>query len=218
MSLTLYVHPLASFAMKALVAIYETGQRFTSVVVDLGDATSRDAFFRVWPMGKIPVLRDDARGETIPESTIVIEYLAQHYPGGARLMPADPDAARRVRLLDRLFDLYVQESMQKIVLDRIRPADGRDPYGVAQAREALRKTYGIVENMIDASPWAAGAEFTMADCAAAPALFYADKVEPFRDAHGKLAAYFDRLLARPSFARALEEAQPYMQFFPEENR
>ncbi len=218
MSLTLYMHPLASFAMKALVAIYETGQPFTPVIVDLGDAASRDAFIKVWPLGKMPALRDDARGETIPESTIVIEYLAEHYPGAARLLPADPDLARRVRLLDRLFDLYVHDAMQRIVLDRIRPADRRDPYGVAQAREALRKAYGVVETMIDASPWAAGADFSMADCAAAPALFYADKVEPLRDAHGKLAAYFDRLLARPSFARVLEEAKPYMQFFPEDDR
>jgi glutathione S-transferase len=215
MSLTLYFHPLSSFCLKVLVPLYENDTAFTPHLVDLSDAASRAAFLAIWPIGKFPVLRDDARNQIIPESTIIIEYLAQYYPGRSELVPRDPDLARRVRLADRFYDLYVHAPMQAIVGDRLRPSGSKDPYGVAQAKERLATAYGMIEREMAGRIWATGEAFTMADCAAAPALFYADKVLPFGDTHRNIAAYFDRLLARPSFARALKEAQPYFALFPQ---
>jgi glutathione S-transferase len=166
-------------------------------------------------MGKFPVIRDEATGRTIPESTIIIEYLAEHHPGDTQLVPADTDLAREVRLLDRFHDFYVQEPMQKIVGDRLRPADQKDPYGVAQAAAQLATSYGIIDREMATRTWATGDSFTMADCAAAPALFYANKVVPFGDDHRNVAAYLSRLTQRPSFARVIAEAQPYFKLFPQ---
>jgi glutathione S-transferase len=215
MPLKLYYHPLASFCWKALIALYETGTPFEPIIVDLADATSRAEFLKVWPMGKFPVLRDDAAGRTIPESSIIIEYLAQHHPGRTQLVPADADEAREVRLRDRFHDLYVQEPMQKIVGDRLRPADQKDPYGVAQAAAQLTTSYGIIDREMATRTWATGDSFTMADCAAGPALFYANKVVPLGDDHRNVAAYLRRLTERPSFARVIAEAQPYFKLFPQ---
>src|SRR2546430_2580890 len=120
MALTLHYHPLASYCWKALIALYENATPFTPHLVDLGDAASRAAFLKVWPIGKFPVLRDDARGETVPETTIIIEYLAQHYPGKTRFIPADPDRARKTRMRDRFFDFYVMDPMSKVVTDKLR--------------------------------------------------------------------------------------------------
>jgi glutathione S-transferase len=214
MSLTLHYHPLASFCWKALVALYETGTPFTPHIVDLSDPAQRAALEALWPIGKFPVLRDDARDRTIPESTILVEYLAQHYPGTTDLLPADPDLALRVRLADRFFDLYVHEPMQRIVGDRLRPAGRADPHGVEAARAQLATSYAMIDRDMAGKTWAIGDTFTLADCAAAPALFYANEVAPFREAHPNAAAYLDRLLARPSFARVVEEAQPYFNLFP----
>ncbi|WP_428311739.1 glutathione S-transferase family protein [Hydrocarboniphaga sp.] len=214
MSLRVYLHPLSSFCHKALIALYESGIGFEPVIVDLGDEQSRSAFLKVWPVGKFPVLRDEARDQLVPESSIIIEYLAQHYPGRSRLIPGDADAAREVRLLDRFYDHYVMEPMQKIVGDRLRPDGQHDALGVAGARSMLKTSYALADAQLATRQWAAGADFTMADCAAAPALFYADKVQPFRDGHPHLAAYFDRLLQRPSYARVLREAEPYLHMFP----
>jgi glutathione S-transferase len=216
MSLTLHFHPLSSFCQKVLVALYENDTPFTPNIVDLGDTAQRDALLRLWPIGKFPVLTDDVRGETIPESTIIIEYLAQHYPGATPLVPVDADRARQTRALDRLFDLYVDFPMQAIVGDRLRPAGNKNPHGVDEARRRLRTAYGIIENDMAARTWAIGDAFTMADCAAAPALYYANLVEPFGDDHRNVARYFVRLMARPSFARAVREAEPYRHMFPKE--
>jgi glutathione S-transferase len=215
MSLTFYFHPLSSFCQKALIALYENDTPFVPHIVDLGDAASRAAFLKVWPIGKFPVLRDDAKGRTIPESTIIIEYLAQHYPGRTPLVPADQDLALRTRLRDRFYDLYIQDPMQKIVGDRLRPAANKDPLGVEQAKARLTTAYGMVDQEMATSTWAMGEAFTMADCAASPALFYANLVLPFGDTHKNLAGYFDRLMQRPSFARAVKEAQPYFKLFPQ---
>lgn len=212
MSLTLYFHPLSCFCQKVLIALYESGTSFTPSFVDFGDTAERAEFLRLWPVGKFPLLRDGDR--LVPESSLIIEYLALHHHGSARLLPADPDQALEVRRLDRLFDGYVAQPMQKIVLDRIRPADRKDPHGVGEAREMLGRAYGVLEAELDGRSWAAGESFTMADCAAAPALFYAERCVSFQDSHPRLAAYFERLRARPSFARALAEAEPYFQFFP----
>ena len=214
MSLKLYFHPLASFCWKALIALYENDTPFEPHIVDLADATSRADFIRIWPIGKFPVLRDDAKDRTIPESSIIIEYLAQHYPGRTQLVPADPDLARQTRFRDRFYDLYVHEPMQKIVTDKLRPAGNNDPHGVEQARALLQTSLGMIDRDMAARTWAMGEAFSMADCAAAPALFYANKVMPFAGTHSNAAAYLDRLMQRPSFARVLEEAQPYFKMFP----
>jgi len=215
MSLKLYFHPLASFCQKVLVALYENDTPFEPHLVDLGDATSSAEFKKLWPIGKMPVLRDEARDRTIPESSIIIEYLAQHYPGRTRLVPADADLARQTRLRDRFYDLYVQEPMQKVVADRLRPAGATDPFGVEQAKAVLQTAYGMIDRDMAARTWAMGDEFGMADCAAAPALFYANLVLPLEDAHGNVARYLDRLMQRPSFARVVEEARPYFGLFPQ---
>lgn len=186
MSLTLYFHPLSSFCQKVLIALYENGTPFVPQIVDLADDASRAAFLKIWPIGKFPVLRDDARDQTVPESGIIIEYLDQHHPGRTPLVPADADLAWRTRLRDRFYDLYVNAPMQKIVTDRLRPAGHTDPHGVEQARTQLQVAYGLIEEEMAGKTWAMGDAFGMADCAAAPALFYADLVLPFGDAHRTL--------------------------------
>jgi glutathione S-transferase len=215
MTLELHFHPLASFCHKVLIALYENETPFEPHIVDLGDEKASAAFRRLWPIAKMPVLRDRARGQTVPESTIIIEYLAQHYPGRARLLPQEADLAWQARLWDRFYDLYVQEPMQKIVTDRLRPPGRNDPHGVELAKGLLRTSYDMIEREMEAKPWAMGEAFGMVDCAAAPALFYAAKVVPFGDDRPKLAAYLERLMARPSYARALDEARPYFKLFPQ---
>jgi glutathione S-transferase len=214
MSLELYFHPLASFCHKVLIALYENDTPFEPRFVDLGDERSRADFVQLWPIGKFPVLRDRARNETIPESSIIIEYLSLHYPGRTQLVPADADLARKTRLRDRFYDLYVHEPMQRIVGDRLRPADKRDAHGVEQARTMLKTSLGMIEREMTAKTWAMGETFSLADCAAAPALFYVDKIMPLGEAHATAAAYLQRLVQRPSYARALREAQPYFHMFP----
>ncbi|HEX2593187.1 MAG TPA: glutathione S-transferase family protein [Rhizomicrobium sp.] len=213
--LKLYYHPLSSFCWKALIALYENDTPHEKVLVDFGDAQSRDAFYAIWPVGKFPVIVDTARNHMVPESSIIIEYLAQHYPGPSKLVPDDADAARQVRMRDRFFDNYIHLHMQKVTGDRLRPADAKDPAGVAQARADIRKAYAIVEEEIG-DGWAMGDTYTMADIAASPALYYGDKVEPLGAAFPKTAAYLERLKARPSFARTLKEAEPYFAMFPQD--
>ncbi len=214
MSLELFFHPLSSFCHKALIALYETGTPFEPRIVNLGDADERAAFLEVWPIGKFPVLRDNMRNAVVPESSIIIEYLAQYYPGGTSLVPADPDLARHVRASDRFFDLNLQVPMQKIVGDRIRPAGQNDPFGVAQARAQLATALDVVDRDMAGKTWSVGESFTMADCAAAPALYYANRVAPFASTHKHAAAYFARLQERPSYARTLKEAAPFLSMFP----
>jgi glutathione S-transferase len=211
--LKLYFHPFASFCQKVLIAFYENQVSFEPIIVDLGDATSRAAFEAVWPIARFPVLRDEARDRLVPESSVIIEYLDLHYPGPVKLVPGDAEAALTTRLRDRFFDFYVSEPMQKIVTDRIRPPGRADPHGVEVARALLRTAYAMLDREMAAQTWAAGEAFTLADCAAAPALFYANWVMPF-EAHKNVAAYFRRLMARPSFARVIEEAKPYRGLFP----
>jgi glutathione S-transferase len=210
--LTLYFHPFASFCQKALIAFYENHLPFEPVIVDLGDAASRAAFEAIWPIARFPVLRD--RDLLVPESSVIIEYLDVHYPGPVRLVPDNPDAALTMRMRDRFFDFYVAEPMQKIVTDRIRPAGKTDPYGVEAAQRLLQTAYAMLDREMATSTWAIDEAFTLADCAAAPALFYANWVMPF-DAYGNVAAYFRRLSERPSFARVVEEARPYRGLFPQ---
>ena len=215
MILRLHYHPLSSFCWKALIALYENGTPFEPVLLaDLGDPDTRARFAGLWPLAKIPLLEDRTRGEIVPETTNMIDYLDRHYPGPVRFIPEEADAARETRLWDGIFDLYVQQPMQKIVGDRLRPRDQRDPYGVAEARRTLATALGIVEGVAGSRKWAGGAEFGLADCAALPALFYADKVMPFGSDYPNATALLERLKARPSAARVLAEAEPYFRYFP----
>ena len=214
MSLTLYFHPLASFCHKVLIALYENGTPFEAQIVDLADPDSSAELLRHWPVGKIPVLFDDATGRAIPETSIIIEYLTRHYPGPVALLPNEEDRRLEVRLWDRFFDLYVSVPMQKIVVDRLRPEGQSDPYGVADARATLGTAYGMIERQLAGREWVASSGFSLADCSAAPALFYASIVEPFGDGRPALTAYFECLLARPSVARTIDEARPYFSNFP----
>ena len=212
MAMTLYYHPLSSFCWKTLIALYEADLPFEPRLVNLGDPADRAAFQAVWPLAKFPVLRDEARGETVPESSVVIDYLAQHYPAARGLVPADPDAARQVHLKDRLIDNYIHLPFQQIVGERMRPDDKHDPFGVEQNRAKVSEGYGLIQPMVE-GPWAMGEAFTLADCAALPALYYADYAVSL-DAWPALRAYLDRLKARPSVARVLAEAEPWFQYFP----
>lgn len=213
MPLTLYLHPLSSYCHKALIALYENGTPFTPHFVDLGDKESRTAFKQIWPVGKFPVLRDGDR--VVPESTIIIDYLAQHYPGPSKLIPDAPEAARAVRAIDRFYDLHVHTHMQKIIGDRIRPEGKKDPHGVEHARNAMNTALGLAEKDMGGRTWAAGEDFTLADCAAAPTLFYIDEaIGPLAGAYPNLAGYLGRLKERSSYARALKEAEPYMGMLP----
>jgi glutathione S-transferase len=213
MTLRLYMHPLASYCWKTLIALYESGVPFEQEIVDLQDPDARERFVRMTPLGKFPVIVDEGAGKAFPESTIIIEYLASKYPAAAKLLPTDPDLALRVRLSDRFYDLYIHEKMQKIVGDRIRPDGDKDPSGVARAHGELEIALALVDRDMASGGWATGLTFTMADCAAAPALYYANQVAPFGDNHPGAARYLERLMARPSFARVLEEAQPYFDMF-----
>ncbi|HSC19153.1 MAG TPA: glutathione S-transferase family protein [Rhizomicrobium sp.] len=214
MTLQLYFHPLSSFSQKVLIALYENGTAFEPHIVNFGEEASRHGFFELWPIGKIPVLKDTARDWMVPETSIIIEYLDQHYPGPTRFIPADADLARQMRLRDRFFDLYVSTPMAKIVTDRLRPEGQHDQFGVDEARRLLSTALELVDGAMGSKEWAAGTEFSMADCAAAPALWYANEVQPFADKHSNTFAYLKRLMAQPSFARALREAEPYLQYFP----
>lgn len=214
MSLILYDHPLASFCHKVLIALYENRTPFEARHIDLSDAASSAELFEHWPVGKIPVLRDTARNAVIPETSIIIEYLEQHYPGPTRLLPEPPELALQIRLWDRFFDSYVQVPMQKIVIDRLRPEGQRDAFGVEEAQASLRTAYAMLEKQLREGGWIASDHFSLADCAAAPALFYAHVAVPFDAQQRKLAAYFERLLERPSFARVLDEARPYFPMYP----
>lgn len=214
MSLTLHFHPLASYCHKALIALYENDVPFTPNRVDLSNESERTALLKLWPIGKFPVLRDDARSQTVPESTVIIEYLDRYYPGRTRFIPLEFDAAWQTRLRDRFYDLYVHEPMQRIVGDRLRPEGSKDPHGVEEAKARLRTAYGMIDQQMAMQSWAMGEAFSLADCAAAPALFYANEVMPFGEGCGNLAAYFGRLKARPSYARVLQEAEPYFTMFP----
>jgi glutathione S-transferase len=214
MGLTLHYHPLASYCWKVLIALYENGTPFEGRVVDLMDAAEAKAFRRYSPLGKMPALHDDAHGRTVVETSVIIEYLDRHYPGPTRFIPDDPGEALRVRFAERFFDFYVQDPMSKIVTDKIRPEGSHDIFGVEKARAELAAAYDAIETRLPRGMWPEREDFTLADCAALPSLFYAGKVQPFAGTHPGLAAYYDRLARRPSFKRVLEEAEPYFRLFP----
>ncbi|MES2950959.1 MAG: glutathione S-transferase family protein [Pseudomonadota bacterium] len=209
MPLTLYYHPLASFCHKVLIALYENNIAFEARTIDLGADTDRAALGALWPLCKFPVLRDHEHQRTVPESSIIIEYL-DRFATRQTMIPVSADDALQVRLWDRIFDNHVHAPMQDIVLDHIRGAKG----DMASARATIQTTYNLIDQHMAALPWAAGQTFSMADCAAAPALFYAHTLEAFPEQHVHLRAYFERLIGRPSVQRVLAEAKPYFPMYP----
>ncbi|HEX8625368.1 MAG TPA: glutathione S-transferase family protein [Allosphingosinicella sp.] len=214
MTLTLYYHPFSSFCQKVLVALYERQVPFEGVVVDPSDPDRKAAFERIWPMGKFPVLRDGVRDVTLPESSLIVEYLDRAHPGPPPMVPGDPDAALEARRWDRFFDHYVEHPLQKVVGDSLRPEGARDPHGVAEARALLARAYDLLEDELGGGgTWVAGEAFTLADCGAAPALFYANMVQSFAG-RPRLEAYYGRLRRRPCFTRVVDEARAFRPFFP----
>jgi glutathione S-transferase len=210
---TLHYHPLSSYCHKVLIAIDVLGIEVDKQLLNLGDAAERAAFLALWPTGKMPLLVD--QGRPIPETSIIIEHLQRHHARrGRTLIPHDLDAALDVRLWDRLFDLYVMTPMQAFTADLLRPAGDRDVHGVAQAREGLLSAYAFIDRQLEGRTWVTGDGFSMADCAAAPALFYAVTYVPLSPQHAHLAAYFERLMDHPPVALTVDQARPYFKFFP----
>jgi len=211
-TLQLFGHPFSSYTQKALIALWENETPFTFRMLDPEHPENGAELARHSPMGKFPLLLDSETA--VFEATCVIEHLAAFHPGPAALIPGDPATAVRVRMLDRVFDNYVMENMQVPVFDALRPAEHRDPYGVERARANLDRIYAWLDGEMAGRDWAVGDAFTMADCAAAPSLFYADWVHPIDVRFATLKAYRARLLARPSVARAVDGGRPYRSYFP----
>jgi glutathione S-transferase len=212
MALQFYAHPFSSYCQKALIAFYENDTPFTFRMLAPDQPQTMAEFEALWPLKRFPVLVDGER--TVLEASIIIEHLGVHHPGPVRLIPDDPRVALDVRMMDRFFDNYVNTPQQKIIFDSIRAPENRDRYGVAEARSMLDTAYRWLDGVMARREWAAGGGFSLADCAAAPALFYADWTHPIADTFANVHAYRRRLLARPSFARAVDEARPYRPLFP----
>ena len=210
MSLELFGHPFSSYTWKVLIPLYADGTEFEFRQVPENEENYAE-LKRIWPFGKFPVLADD--GEAVIETTPIIEHLQAHHPGSSVWIP-DGELGRRVRFLDRFFDLYVQGNMQPSVNHALRPEGMGDAYGAEQGRKNLHIAYDWLEANLPEDGWAAGDSFTLADCAAAPALFYADWVEEIGPERPKVAAYRARLLAHPIVARVVDEARPYRPYFP----
>ena len=210
MTLQLFAHPFSSYCWKVLIALYENDTPFEYRHIEHDGVFAELA--GLWPIGKFPVLRDGDK--TVVETSAIIEHLQIHHPGPVELIPADPDLGVEVRMLDRIFDNYVMNAMQPLVNNAIRPEEKRDPYVAEGVHAALDKSYAWLDAHMAAREWAAADRFSLADCAAAPSLFYADWAYPIPDAFGHLKAYRARLLARPSVVRAVDEARPYRAYFP----
>lgn len=210
MPLTLYAHPFSSYCQKVLVALWENGTPFA--YKHLEEPGAKDELTALWPIGKFPVLVDGDR--TIAETSIIIEHLDISHPGPVRFVPDDREAALEVRLMDRFFDQHVMNAAQVAVNESLRQAPDRLDEARRVTAAALERAYGWLERRLAGRPWAAGSDFTMADCAAAPSLFYADWIHPIGDGYPILRAYRTRLLQRPSFARAVEEGRRYRSYFP----
>lgn len=212
MAMKLYAHPFSSYCQKVLIALYENDITFEYRMLAPDDEQVTGELEALWPLKRFPVLVDD--GRTVVESSIIIEHLGVHHPGRVRLIPEEARVALEVRMMDRFFDNYVMTPMQKIVSDSIRLAENRDRQGVAEAQEMLDTAYRWLDEVMTGRAWAAGDTFSLADCAAAPALFYADWTHPVGETFTNVHAYRRRLLARPSFVRAVDEARPYRPLFP----
>ena len=209
---TLYAHPFSSYCQKVLIALYENNTAFNLRMLSPDDPAPAEELGKLWPLKRFPVLVDD--GHTILEASIIIEHLGLHHPGTVMLLPEDKKVALDARMMDRVFDNYIMTPMQKLVFNQTRAEGDRDAYGVAEARSMLASAYGWLDRVMAKRTWAIGETFSLADCAAAPSLFYSDWAHKIDKKHSNLRAYRSRLLARPSFARAVEEARPYRAFFP----
>jgi glutathione S-transferase len=212
MTLELFAHPFSSYCQKALIAFYENDIPFTFRMLSSDEPANGEEFARLWPIQRVPILVED--GRAVLEATSIIEHLAVHHPGPVKLIPEDPAAAVEVRMLDRVFDNYVMTPQGKCVFNAIRPEADRDPYGVAEARAMLDTAYAWLDQRMAGREWAVGETFTLADCAAAPSLFYADWTHAIPAELKNLHAYRARLLARPSFAQAVDGGRPYRSYFP----
>ncbi len=212
MPLSLYAHPFSSYCQKALIALYENETPFQFRMLSADEPENSAEFEALWPLKRFPLLVDG--GHRVAEATIIIEYLEVHYPGKTRLIPADAQSAVDVRFMDRFFDNYISTPQQKLVYDSLRAPENRDAQGVAEARSMLDTAYAWLDETMEGREWAAGDAFSLADCAAAPSLFYADWSHEIGEKFANVRAYRQRLLARPSFARAVDEARPYRSFFP----
>jgi glutathione S-transferase len=210
MVLKLYAHPFSSYCQKALIALYENATPFD--YRHLGEADNNAELASLWPINRFPFLVDGDR--KVPEATTIIEYLALFHPGPVKLIPEAPRVAIEARIMDRFFDNYISTPQQKCVFDSLKPEGKKDPTGVADARALLETSYRWLDGIMASREWAAGDDFSLADCAAAPALFYADWTHRIPAEFSHVHAYRRRLLARPSFARAVEEARPYRPLFP----
>lgn len=210
MTVELFAHPFSSYCQKALIAFYENDIPFTYRMME--DPGVGEAFAALWPLKRFPILREN--GRVVVEATILIEYLHLHHPGPVKLIPEDPDLALEARMLDRFFDNYVMTPQGRFVADALRPAEHRDPYGVEEARKMLDTSYAWLDQRMQGRTWAVGDSFTLADCAAAPSLFYADWTHRIPEQYEHLIAYRARLLQRPSFARAVDEARRFRHYFP----
>ncbi|WP_437730395.1 glutathione S-transferase family protein [Sorangium sp. So ce1335] len=208
----LYAHPFSSYCQKVLIALYENNIPFELRMLAPDHPEVSAEHESLWPLKRMPLLLD--AGRTVVEASIIVEYLDLHHPGPVRMVPEDPSAALDVRMMDRIFDNYIMTPMQKLVGDAIRAAEHRDRHGVGEARQLLDTAYRWLDSAMAGREWAAGGAFSLADCAAGPALFYADWAHPISEVFTNVRAYRQRLLARPSFARAIDEARPYRPFFP----
>jgi len=210
--LTLYAHPFSSYSQKVLIALYENATPFEFKLLAPENPTAAAEWAQLWPLKKFPVLVDG--GRTVVEASIIVEYLDLHHMGPVRFVPASPVEALEARTIDRFFDNYVMAPMQKIVTDALRPKADRDMFGVTEARKMLETAYAWLDGAMTVRTWAAGETFSIADCAAAPSLFYADWAHQIGAQYPRVRAYRQRLLARPSVARAVDEARPYRSLFP----
>lgn len=212
MALELYAHPFSSYCQKVLTALYENDLSFRYVMLSPENPGAMEELEMRWPMNRFPMLIDN--GRSIHEATIIIEYLHAFHPGPVRLIPDDAELALEVRFMDRLFDNYIATPQQKIVFDALCKPEERDAKGVREARNMLEKAYGWLDKHMAGREWAAGKSFSMADCAAAPFLFYADWTHQIAEQFENVRAYRQRLNRRASFARAVDEARPYRPYFP----
>jgi glutathione S-transferase len=210
MALTLYYHPLASYCHKVLIGLYENGVDFDKRLVDLGNAEDHAALQALWPLAKFPVLHDATRNRNVPESTVIIDYLDHHFHVAHPLIPVDWEAAQQVRLWDRTIDNYLNDTMQDIVWDRIIGAQG----DMGRARASINTVYTMLDQQLAQRTWIGGDTFSLADCAAAPALFFATTLEALPAELAHATRYFQQLMERPSVARTLEEAKPYFSMYP----
>ncbi|ATY32492.1 glutathione S-transferase family protein [Sphingomonas psychrotolerans] len=209
--LELYAHPFSSYCWKVLIPLYENATPFKYRILEQEFPENGAEFGRLWPIGKFPLLVDD--GRPVMESSVIIEHLQRHHPGPVTFIP-EGDAGLEVRMLDRIFDNHVMGQMQRVVADALRGPERHDPVEVEQAKAALQKSYAWLDGWMEGREWAVAGAFSLADCAAAPSLFYADWVDPIPEALANLGGYRARLLARPSVARAIDEARPYRAYFP----